>query len=145
MILILNFSAPAVLPTSTLSSSNQARANFMNRLGNANVGSQWQSNQGRPPPAHTPQPVVEVAPQIPTFNANLRPAPRLPPEHIVTEEDKQTQLVYEQWLKHQNVALNQQLKFYDGEVQTLRKIRKVRQTSIVLGLSKITNLYIVCF
>lgn len=62
---------------------------------------------------------------MPTFNANLMPAPPLPPEHIVTEQDKQAQIVYEQWLNHQNAALTQQLKYYETEVQKLRKLRKV--------------------
>lgn len=129
------------LPSTTVSSVNQARANFINRLASANVGSQWQqANQSRPTPTPTPQPsqphmqqqqqqqhqqsAVEIPHKIPTFNTNLLPAPPLPPEHIVSEQDKQTQLVYEQWLKHQNVVLGQQLKFYETEVQKLRKIRK---------------------
>lgn len=127
----------AAPPTSTVAS--QARANFINRLSNANVGSQWQqNNQQRPTPTPTPQTQqqqqqqhqqpqtpTDTSPRIPTFNTNLLPAPPLPPEHIVTEQDKQTQLVYEQWLKHQNIVLGQQLKFYETEVQKLRKMRKV--------------------
>lgn len=119
----------------TTSVVNQARANFINRLANTNVGSQWQqqaNQQQRAAPAPSPQPqqqqaqiAADVTPRIPTFNTNLLPAPPLPPEHIVTEQDKQTQLVYEQWLKHQSVVLQQQLKFYETEVQKLRKMRKV--------------------
>lgn len=59
------------------------------------------------------------------FNANLMPAPPLPPENIVTEQDKQSQLLYEQWLNHQNNVLTQQLRYYETEVQKLRKSRKV--------------------
>lgn len=122
--------AQAAPPTTAV--VNQARANFINRLANTNVGSQWQqTNQPRATPAPSPQPQAQaqvasdVTPRIPTFNTNLLPTPPLPPEHIVTEQDKQTQLVYEQWLKHQNIVLGQQLKFYETEVQKLRKIRKV--------------------
>lgn len=123
--------------SSTTSAANQARANFMNRLANTNVGSQWQqTNQQRVTPTPSPLPQQqtqisnEAATRIPTFNTNLLPAPPLPPEHIVTEQDKQAQMVYEQWLKHQNIVLGQQLKFYETEVQKLRKMRKVSVTTI---------------
>lgn len=58
------------------------------------------------------------------FNANLMPAPPIPPENIVTEQDKQAQMLYEQWLNHQNNVLSQQLHYYETEVQKLRKSRK---------------------
>lgn len=118
----------AAVPTSTISVSNPNRNAFMNRLSQASMGNQWQTSPSpaRPSPSQTPvQMPTEVAPRIPTFTANLLPAPPLPPEHVVTEQDKQAQLVYEQWLKHQSGALNQQLKFYETEVQKLRKMRKV--------------------
>lgn len=35
------------------------------------------------------------------------------------------QLQYEQWLNHQHQVLTQQLKYYETEVQKLRKVRKV--------------------
>lgn len=71
-------------------------------------------------------PIDSAPPRVvPTFSANLLPAPPLPPEHIVSEQDKQAQIVYEQWLNHQNAALSQQLKYYETEVQKLRKMRKV--------------------
>lgn len=54
------------------------------------------------------------------------PAPPIPPENIVTEQDKQAQMLYEQWLTHQNNVLSQQLHYYETEVQKLRKSRKVR-------------------
>lgn len=68
---------------------------------------------------------MESTPQIPTFNVTLLPAPPLPPENIVTEQDRQAQIVYEQWLNNQNAILSQQLKYYETEVQKLRKMRKV--------------------
>lgn len=44
----------------------------------------------------------------------------------MNEQDRQIQLQYEQWLNHQHQVLTQQLKYYETEVQKLRKIRKVR-------------------
>lgn len=44
----------------------------------------------------------------------------------MTEQDKQSQLHYEQWLAHQNDALQAQMNYYLTEVQKLRKLRKVR-------------------
>lgn len=60
-----------------------------------------------------------------TFNIPQLPAPPAPPENIITEQDRQVQLQYEQWLNHQNQILGQQLKFYETEVQKLRKLKKV--------------------
>ncbi|XP_063909689.1 histone-lysine N-methyltransferase 2C-like isoform X2 [Zophobas morio] len=82
----------------------------------------WQQTQNRPKPTPTPQPPTEI--RVQTFNANLLTPPPLPPENIVTEQDKQKQLVYEQWLSHQETTLNQQLKYYETEVNKLRKMRK---------------------
>lgn len=105
-----------------LPAANTVRPNFPGS-GTSPSSTQWQSPVR--PSSVQPQTPVEVAPRVPTFNANLLPAPPLPPEHIVTEQDKQVQIVYEQWLNHQNAALTQQLKYYETEVQKLRKIRKV--------------------
>jgi len=82
---------------------------------------QWQPTRQNPPP----QPTTEITTRVQMFNANLLPAPQLPPENIITEQDKQTQIVYENWLNHQNNVLTQQLKYYETEVQKLRKSRKV--------------------
>ncbi|KAL3280233.1 hypothetical protein HHI36_017729 [Cryptolaemus montrouzieri] len=83
-----------------------------------------QNQRPVPSPTPTPQPVVDIPPRVQLFNVNLLPAPPLPPENIVTEQDKQTQMVYEQWLNHQNNILTQQLRYYETEVQKLRKLRK---------------------
>ncbi|ERL89635.1 hypothetical protein D910_07000 [Dendroctonus ponderosae] len=77
----------------------------------------------RPAPAPT-QHTTEITTRIKMFNANVMPAPPLPPDNAVTEQDKQAQIVYEQWLNHQNNVLSQQLSYYDTEVQKLRKSRK---------------------
>jgi histone-lysine N-methyltransferase MLL3 len=59
------------------------------------------------------------------FNVPQLPAPPLPPENITTEQDRQTQMHYEQWLNHQNQIVTSQLKYYETEVSKLRKMRKV--------------------
>jgi len=64
---------------------------------------------------------------VPLFNAPHLPAPPLPPENITTEQDRQTQIHYEQWLNHQNQIVTSQLKYYETEVNKLRKMRKVSQ------------------
>lgn len=61
---------------------------------------------------------------IPMFVANLQTAPPLPPDTIVTEQDRQMQINYEQWLYSQENILNNQRDFYDAEVTKLRKSKK---------------------
>lgn len=58
------------------------------------------------------------------FAANLQPPPQYPPETIQTDQDRQIQIVYEQWLNTQNNALSSQLKYYETEVIKLRKTKK---------------------
>lgn len=61
---------------------------------------------------------------IPMFVANLQAAPTLPPDTIVTEQDRQMQINYEQWLSTQENVLNNQRKYYETEVSKLRKTKK---------------------
>lgn len=61
---------------------------------------------------------------VPLFKANLQAAPTLPPENIVTEQDRQLQMNYEQWLNSQENMLNNQRKYYDVEISKLRKTKK---------------------
>lgn len=58
------------------------------------------------------------------YVANLQTAPPVPPDNIVTEQDRQIQVVYEQWLTNQEQVLENQLKYYQMEVLKLRKSRK---------------------
>lgn len=58
------------------------------------------------------------------FNANLQAPPPLPPDIIANDLDRQIQMAYEQWLETQNTVLANQLKYYDSEIQKLRKTRK---------------------
>lgn len=61
---------------------------------------------------------------IPMFVANFQAAPPIPPDTIVTEQDRQMQINYEQWLySHENI-LNNQRDYYDAEVTKLRKSKK---------------------
>lgn len=55
---------------------------------------------------------------------NLQPAPPVPPDTIVTDHDRQLQLNYEQWMSNHEAVLDNQLKYYQHEVQKLRKSRK---------------------
>lgn len=50
--------------------------------------------------------------------------PAQPPEVIATEQDRQTQHTYEVWLNEQSNIVTKQLKYYENEVQKLRKMRK---------------------
>lgn len=61
---------------------------------------------------------------VPLFVANLQPQPPTPPDVIVTEHDRQVQMVFEQWLATQDTILANQLKYYQIEVGKLRKTRK---------------------
>lgn len=110
----------------------QVRPTFQTQISNpGSVQNQWQA----------PQTPADTTPRVPTFNANFVAAPPLPPEHIITEQDKQTQIAYEQWLNHQNIVLGQQLKFYEGEVQKLRKMRKVYMCTYISCLTFFNYIY----
>lgn len=61
---------------------------------------------------------------VPLYEANLQPAPPVPPENIVSEADERAQKAYEHWLETQNQTLQNQLNYYETEVQKLRKARK---------------------
>lgn len=71
--------------------------------------------------------ITEAPPtsRIPPFNAPVLQPPPVPPDIISTEQDRQTAIEYETWLNNQNVILQKQLKYYETEVQKLRKVRKV--------------------
>lgn len=58
------------------------------------------------------------------YNANLQPAPPLPPDNIVTEHDRQLHIAYEQWLQNQYTVLSNQQEYYETEIMKLRKNRK---------------------
>lgn len=76
---------------------------------------------GAGPPAPPPAP----PPSVPLFGAAPPPAPPPPPERAASEADHHARLLYEQWLKQYNTFAADQLRYYEQEVQKLRKIRKV--------------------
>lgn len=61
---------------------------------------------------------------VPIYNAQLQPAPTVPPENCVTDQDRQVQQNYEHWLQTQTTSLTNQQQFYETEVKKLRKNRK---------------------
>lgn len=69
--------------------------------------------------------ICSIIARVATFNIPQIPAPPTPPEVILNEQDRQAQLQYEHWLNNQHQVLTQQLKYYETEVQKLRKMRKV--------------------
>ena len=69
--------------------------------------------------------VLIISARIPTFNIPHLTAPPVPPENIITEQDRHVQMQYEQWLNLQQQILTQQLKYYETEVGKLRKLKKV--------------------
>ncbi|KAI5633886.1 PHD-like zinc-binding domain-containing protein [Phthorimaea operculella] len=85
-------------------------------------GGEWAGPSAAPPPA-LPAP-APAAPSIPLYAGVAPPAPPPPPERAVSEADHHARLVYEQWLKQYNAYATDQLRYYEGEVQKLRKIRK---------------------
>lgn len=58
------------------------------------------------------------------MNLTLLPPPPLPPEHITSEQDRQIQIQYEQWLFQQQQQLAMNLKAVETEVAKLRKQKK---------------------
>lgn len=56
-------------------------------------------------------------------------APPVPPEHITSDQDRLTQLNYENWLNAFNNFAAQQHKYYEAEMTKIRKSKKVRVRS----------------
>lgn len=84
------------------------------------------------PPAGAlgPGPGPAPAPSIPLYAGVAPAAPPPPPERAVSEADHHARLLYEQWLKQYNAFATDQLRYYEGEVQKLRKIRKVSSSAL---------------
>jgi hypothetical protein len=74
-------------------------------------------------------------------------APPNPPEHPTTEQERQMQIQYEQWIYAQTQVLGLHLKCFETEVTKLRKTKKVRLNN-KLKLKKdckITDPFFFCF
>lgn len=69
-----------------------------------------------PPPA---------PPAVALFSGAPPPQPPAPPDRPITEADHHARLLYEQWLKQYAAFAADQQRYYQDEVQKLRKIRKV--------------------
>lgn len=78
-----------------------------------------------PGPAPPAPPAAAAAPTVPLFAGSAPPAPPAPPDRALSDADHHARLVYEQWLKQYNTFAADQLRYYEQEVQKLRKIRKV--------------------
>lgn len=79
---------------------------------------------------------------VPMFVANLQKPPSMPPDSIVTEQDRQMQINYEQWLSTQENVLSNQRKYYENEVSKLRKSRKAlnsKQRALKKGGNDLTE------
>ncbi|XP_038110096.1 histone-lysine N-methyltransferase 2C isoform X3 [Culex quinquefasciatus] len=96
-----------------------AVANLINPLNKAAAGP---SQQIAPPPAEV------TARPIAVYQANLQPAPPVPPENITNEQERQIQLNYENWMNQQKISLENQLKHYETEIGKLRKVKKQLNT-----------------
>ena len=53
------------------------------------------------------------------------PAPPTPPDNPQNEEERRQVERYEQWMVQQELAINEQLKYYETEITKLRKQRKL--------------------
>lgn len=80
-----------------------------------------------PGAAPAPAPAAPLAPPaIPLYSGS---APTAPPAPHEREPDPHARLLYEQWLKQYNAFAVDQQRYYEVEVQKLRKIRKVSRSS----------------
>ncbi|XP_068631112.1 histone-lysine N-methyltransferase 2C-like isoform X2 [Battus philenor] len=69
-------------------------------------------------------PAPPAPPAVALFTAPPPPAPPAPPDRPLTEADHHARLLYEQWLDQYNAFAVDQLRYYETEVQKLRKTRK---------------------
>lgn len=88
-------------------------------------GGEWGGPMGG---GTAPQPHAHAAPPaVPLYAGAPPPAPPPP-----ADGDAHSRLLYEQWLKQYNAFAADQLRYYEQEVQKLRKIRKVSPCSELL-------------
>lgn len=77
-----------------------------------------------------PAPVAPPPPAIPLYSGAPPPQPPPPPDRLVSEADHHARLLYEQWLKKFHAFATDQQRYYEAEVQKLRKIRKVSRSAL---------------
>lgn len=78
------------------------------------------------PPPVAPAPLAP--PAVPLYGGVAPVAPPAPPDR--GEADPHARLLYEQWLKQYNAFAADQQRYYEVEVQKLRKIRKVSSSAL---------------
>lgn len=86
-------------------------------------GGEWAGPGAAPAPA---PPAPAAPPAVPLYCGMAPPAPPAPVER---DPDPHARLLYEQWLKQYNAFAADQQRYYEVEVQKLRKIRKVSRSS----------------
>jgi hypothetical protein len=130
--------------------SQQQPPAMMNRHHHPSGGSEWQMDDGSmrrpdvqpvnvepginirvgnvhpPPPTSNPSPSSSIQNRLPNFPLQSLPPPPNPPEHPATEQERQMQIKYEQWLFSHQQVLAMHLKCFETEVNKIRKTKKVR-------------------
>lgn len=91
------------------------------------INKQWRP-QAPPASAQPSTSASDLVRSVPVFQANLQPAPPIPPENVVSDAEKITQANYESWLNQQNNSLQEQLRYYETEILELRKLKKSLNT-----------------
>lgn len=81
-------------------------------------------------PSVTPAPAAPPPPAVPLYAGVAPPQPPAPPDRPTSEADVHARLVYEQWLKQNNAFAADQQRYYEVEVQKLRKVRKVSSSAL---------------
>lgn len=79
---------------------------------------------------------------MPMFVPNLQKAPTQPPDCIVTEQDRQMQIQYEQWLTNKDNELVNHQKYLQDKVEKLRKSRRAlnsKQRTLKKGGNDLTE------
>ncbi|XP_075971400.1 uncharacterized protein LOC142973507 isoform X2 [Anticarsia gemmatalis] len=87
-------------------------------------GGEWAGAGCAAAPAPPPAPAPLAPPAVPLYAGVAPPAPPAPPERPASEPEHHARLLYEQWLKQFNAFAADQQRYYEMEVQKLRKIRK---------------------
>lgn len=93
-------------------------------------GSEWGGAGAGPGPAPAPPPAPAAPPAVPLYAGVAPPAPPAPPDRPTGEAEHHARLLYEQWLKQYNAFAADQQRYYEVEVQKLRKIRKVSSSAL---------------
>lgn len=72
-----------------------------------------------------PAAAAPPAPGVPLYGGVAPAPPPPPPERVLSDADRRAHLLYHNWLQQNSAFVTDQLRYYEAEVQKLRKIRKV--------------------